>query len=697
MFPYGTQYYRPPNPPDTEWEKDLSQIADAGFNIVKVWANWSWIHRDENTFDFDDLDRILDLAEKRNLKIIINTILENAPYWLAKKHPEALYETAMGKKFQLIARSNTPGGAWPGMCWDNAPVRDRAERFLRATGEHYKSHNALWGYDVWNEVFFEPFGHPGFEKEQFCYCQGSKEAFLDWLRRRYGSLEALCGSWRRRYSAWDEVYPPPYKGSYPDWLDWLRFRIERMKEQMQWRVAILRSEDGEHPLTSHGVAWSLDRMPTVLADDWEIAKEVDQWGLSTFPLWQNMDVGDHMRLLDIARSASQSSGKKFWQTELQGGPAVSGLYRSPVPDATDVAFWNWTAFMCGASGLLYWQWRPELLGPESPGFGLCKPDGSPTERTEAASWFALFMNQHPELEESEAVKGDVAILVLPESQLFNYVMEFDSSAYAGDVAGTYRALWEANIQPDFVKIERIDEYPLVYIPFPLLIEKAHCESIRKYVEAGGTVISHACPAHFDDNGYCSFRIPGQGLDEVFGLLEEDVEYVPSLIRAGRKAPEIIWNGSAFGCEVYQEKLTPAKGEVIARFSDGAAAVVDSVYGRGKTRLVGTFPGLAYSTNKAKAAAELIQSGVEYAGVEPALRVSNADVKARLHISQGTVFLWTLNTSDKERTAEITLATRFDEIKSATDLKTGSSIPVGGRIIKVVLGPRMGSVAKLTTV
>jgi beta-galactosidase GanA len=694
VFPYGTQYYRAPNPPESEWEGDFERIAASGFNIVKIWANWSWMHKSEDKFDFSDFDHLFELAGKNKLKIIINTILENAPYWLAERHPEALYETAAGRKFQLVARSNTPGGAWPGLCWDNAPVRERAERFLKAIGARYRDHGALWGYDVWNEVFFEPHGHPGFEGEHFCYCHASRQEFLQWLQDRYGTIEELCKAWRRPYTSWSEVYPPPYQGSYPDWLDWLRFRIRRMEEQMAWRVATLCSVDSIHPLTSHGVAWSLQWMSTVLADDWDIAKQVDQWGVSTFPAWHNMHASDHMRHLDIARSASHNAGKKFWQTELQGGPAVAGLFRSVVPDATDIAFWNWTAFMSGASGLMYWQWRPELLGPEAPGFGLCGIDGSPTDRTEAAKWFSQFMNSHEEFAESQAVIGDVAIVVLPESQLFNYVMEFDASAYAGEVMGLYRALWEANIQVDFIKTDKIGQYPVVYLPFPLLIEQEHAEALREYVENGGTLISHACPAHFDDNGYCSFRIPGQGLDAVFGAVEDGVEYIPSLSAAGREIPQVRWQGSAFRCEVYQEKLASIGGAISAKFSDGSAAVIDNNYGRGKARLIGTFPGLCYWTNREKAAAELIRDGLAYASVEPAVRVSSPHITARLNTIPNGLLLWTLNTANEETSADVTLSSRFGTITSATDLKNGNSIPMNGLTIRVLLGPRAGSVAKL---
>lgn len=694
MFPYGTQYFREPNPPESEWEKDFDRIKAADFTMVKIWAMWSWVHIAEDDFDFKNLDRMMELADSRGLKIVINTILENSPYWLAHQHPETLYETSTGRKFQLIARSNTPGGAWPGLCWDNDVVRHHAQSFLLEVGKRYKDHPALWGYDVWNEVFFEPYGQPGFENEQFCFCHSSKAEFTKWLQDRYGDLDGLCRAWRRRYTAWEQVYPPPYKTTYPDWLDWLRFRLDRMKQQMQWRVSTLRSVDSVHPLSSHGVGWSLSEMPTFLSNDLEVAKEVDQWGVSAFPAWQHLGADGHMRLLDITRSASQSAGIPFWHNEVQGGPAAAGLFRSVTPKAEDISFWNWTAFMCGADGLMYWQWRPELLGPESPGFGLCRTVGAPTDRTEAASWFSRFMNEHSELSEAQATKGDCAILCLPESQLFNFVSEFNADDYGNDAKGIYKALWDDNIVADFVTIDRINDYKLVYLPFPLLIQADNAEMLRKYVEDGGTLISHACPAHYDDNCFCSQTIPGLGLDEVFGALEDETEYVPSLKDAGRPVPQVQWHKGSFLCSIYQQKLIPSGGKVTATFDDGSPAVIDNVYGKGRTRLVGTFPGISCWSEKQSAAADFVRDGLRYAGVEQLVQVSDPSVKARLRISSDQTFLWVLNSGDVDKNVEIRVSPAIGEFVSATDVLHGTRTGAQRKTFEINMAARQGTVFEL---
>lgn len=694
FFPYGAQYYRTPNPPESEWDKDFAEMARQGFTIAKIWAMWSYIHTDEDSFDFTHFDHLFKIADKHGIKLMINTILENAPYWLAAKYPDARYTASDGQKFSPIARANTPGGGWPGLCWDNKEVVKRAEKFLKAVGARYADSDILWGYDVWNEVFCEPKWYPGFENRFFCYCPGSISKFVEWLKAKYGSLDALCDAWYRRYTDWIQVYPPPYVGGYPDWIDWMKFRMENNRDQMRWRVETLRSVDPNHPLTSHGIGNTLNGMPTHLLDDFEIAQEVDIWGLTNFPSCDCPRASDHTVRLDLVRSACAAVGKRFWQTELQGGQQGDGIRRGLIPRAIDTSFWNWCAFSCGAKGLLYWQWRPEMLGPESPGYGLCRLDGSPTDRTDAASSWARFMQAHPELSDAMPTQGDVAILVLPESQLFDFAGEGSTASYAGDMYGTYRALWEANVMVDFIKIDRIEQYPLVFLPFPLMIEAKNSVALKNYVAGGGTLISHACPGHFKDHGYTSVTVPGMGLDELFGAVEDETEYLHSLEAAGRELPSIVRKAASIPCSIYQERLTVTTGREIARFSDGSIAIVDSDFGKGRGRLIGTFPGLTYWRTSDPEAASLIRDSLVYAGIQQMIEVSEPEIHARIQSGPSGTFLWVVNTHWAEKDVEVRVDGSIGTISGVEELTDGLLRRRLANSLIFSLPPRDGAIVRL---
>ena len=85
--------------PEERWETDLRMMHEAGFNVVRV-AEFSWVlfEPSEGEFEFDWLDRWLELAEKYDIKVIVGTPTAIMPAWLAKKYPEALSQKADGTR-----------------------------------------------------------------------------------------------------------------------------------------------------------------------------------------------------------------------------------------------------------------------------------------------------------------------------------------------------------------------------------------------------------------------------------------------------------------------------------------------------------------------------------------------------------------------------------------------------------------------
>jgi beta-galactosidase len=350
MFVYGTQYYRAPNPGPAEWARDLEQIRTLGFNTIKYWITWSWVHRPDDGLDLSETDRLMDLAEQHGLKVVLNIILENAPYWLDSWFPEARYRAHDGTVVRLNAAINTPGGGWPGLCLDNPSVRERAAVVLKGVAERYRRHPALMGYDVWNEPHLEPTWY--YPDKLFCYCDASVTRFREWLERRFQDLDTLNRVWARRYSTWDEVYPPTAFEMYPDMLDWKRFWLENLAAWLKWKVELVQSRDDRHPVMTH-VASSgyLGTLPVNVWDEWLLSGSVAVFGTSSFPKWlMNNDPAIHSFHLEIVRDAAQ--GKPFWQTELQGGHGRDiGHSRTLHPTPEEIRMWNWNVLTSGAKGL----------------------------------------------------------------------------------------------------------------------------------------------------------------------------------------------------------------------------------------------------------------------------------------------------------------------------------------------------------
>lgn len=694
MFYFGAQYYRPPNPKPEDWERDLENMNELGFNILKIWAMWTHIHIAEDRYDFSDFDRLMDLSAKKNLKVVISVILENAPYWLAVKHPESRYEAHDGLKIDLIARPNTPGGGWPGMCFDNECIRKPAEDFMRTMAERYRNHPALYGYDIWDEAFFEVNDY--FGNRRFCYCEGTARRFRNWLKEKYQSVENLSREWCRRYTAWEEVFPPRFFGGYPDWIDWLKFRLETHHALMRWRADCMAVENRRYVILSHGVAGILGMLPTYYNDDWKNAETVEQWGLSTFPDWTpRKDLCDHMILNDITRCSAK--GKTVWQNELQGGRVTAcgkgeephGLQWDTVPGTKDYLFWNWTSLMCGCKGVMYWQWRNEVLGPESPGFGLTGFSGDVNERTEAAASFARFVLSHQELEQAVPLTGDLAIAVFNESQFFNYAAEGGTEYYTDSLRGFYRALWEDNFQVDFASPDDFEKYPCIYVPFPLMLEKASACRMTEFVNSGGIVISEGCPAHFLEHGYCSSVLPGQGLHNLFGVTSDRVDSF--------KNSFFVWNKQKIPAGIHQQKIKIVSAKKLAGYPDSSPAVTVNNYGKGKAVVIGTYPGMTYCRTGDKRISDFLKGLIRLLGISPLVSSNDSNVKARFHRGNAGDYLYVLNCGRQQKKTMLEISKKAGFYRKMAEINLSgeplSSLQAKNRV-DVKVGSRSGTILKL---
>jgi beta-galactosidase GanA len=586
----GAQYYRPPNPPRDDWNRDLRRMRELGFTTVKLWACWSWMHRADGSIDFGELDELMDLAQGAGLRVVVNTILENAPYWLEREAPKARYVDAQGRAVELGAAINTPGGGWPGLCFDDDTVRAAADRFLRGLVERYRGHPALAVWDVWNEPHLEPASY--YPERMYCYCDASLRRFADWLERRYGDIDALNRAWARRYSDWTEVAPPRRHETFPDLLDWREFWFGNLGAWLAWRAAIVREHDGAHPVMTHvALSGHAGQLASHTIDEWALAGAVDVFGTSSFPTWlMEDDLAEHALHLETARDAA--AGKPYWQAELQGGRGRREGRRSTAqPRPEDVELWMWNAIAAGAEGIVFWQWRPELLGPESPGYGLCTPAGELTPRASAAGAVARLVHALPALGGARPVSPAVGILLSRRTALTCFASERDIELYAAAVRGAHRLFFDADVPTRFLHEQDVerrgvpDHVTALYWPLPNVASPELAARVTAFARRGGTLVAEAGLGQYDPLGRFQPVLPGAGLDALVGgrVVESDV--VGRTTLAGASGPIIgDWQ---------LERLEPTTAEVLATGPDGAPAALRNRVGAGTAVLIGTHPSLAY--------------------------------------------------------------------------------------------------------
>jgi beta-galactosidase len=687
VYPFGAVYFRKSNPPEQDWERDHSTAAQMGVNIFRHWFMWASIENSPGKYDWRDYDRMVALEAQNKIKVVIAEIVNGAPEWMWDKYPHARVIDSGGHEAYPAVSGSSATGSAP-LCLDNEDVKGEAEKFLTALVERYRGSPATLGYDVWNEGAV-----------QECFCPATQAKFREWLKAKYGTIEALGRAWHR-YSLndWQSVHPP-HGGGYADSLDWLAFRRDDAMRLMRWRTDLIRRLDPKSKITAHGTA-------TLTEIDWRMAADVDVYGYTWVASRHGNDPWMQFQAVDLVRGAAR--GKPFWHAEATGGPLwlQPQVVNRPLEDGRssdekDVRVWSMIDMSAGATGILFTRWRPLLDGPLFGAFGPMGMDGSVTPRAEMASKLARWTNAHGEIWKSKPVKGDVGIVFVQEADDFNSVQSsaaagrggnggaaMAAGAYVQSMQGAYQAFFDSGIQADFVSIDDIGQYPVIYLPYPEMLSKSTVDKLRDYVARGGKLISEGCPGYFGDGGTVGAVQPNLGLDQLFGAREIYVQFTPDLL----DKLTLTVRDKQIGGGYFLQEYKLAGGQAAGHYANGHIAAVEHASGNGKTLLIGTFPAGSYYRNHSPETREFFAGLLAWAGVQPRLQSSDPQVKVRLHQGAGGTYVWAVNPTQTPRTVRISLPSTFQR---AEELWQESDQPaVTGNTLTTTVEDRNAAVIRL---
>ncbi|MGE5679531.1 MAG: beta-galactosidase, partial [Bacillota bacterium] len=489
-IPFGSQYYRAPSPLRDEWESDLKNMSDLGFNTVKFWVQWRWNNPAEGKFYFDDIDQLMDIAEKYKLRVMLNTIFDVAPAWIYQKYPDASMVTLIGRQIGPQTQPHRQIGGL-GYCFNHDGVIGHFFNFLTETIKRYKDHPAL---EIWNvgsepeltssmaEIRLYADNH---EKmgDMLCYCDNCKRKFKVWLNYKYKSIEKLNESWNRNYQSFDEIEIPKTRNTFNDIIDWRMFFVHILGENVKKRFEVAQKEDkGKHPLMCHHVFIQGFPITSTANDPWNVGKYGDLHGFTQM---------DDAMMIDVLRSCAK--GKPVISAEML---MLMG-YTLDIPrfiDENDIKRLIFRGVAGNLKGFIFWQYRPEILGREAPTWGLTTLDGKETPWLKAFSNIGRVLQKNAEfLWNAEPVKAEAALLYNPENQIFAWASTGNEKNATNSLLGVHKALYEHNINVDFIhpdeiKIEILKNYKVLYIPFPYVLDETICSKIKQWVNDGGVLI-----------------------------------------------------------------------------------------------------------------------------------------------------------------------------------------------------------------
>ncbi|SDY47610.1 beta-galactosidase [Herbiconiux ginsengi] len=630
----GVQYYRPPSPDPSLWEQDIADIARAGFGTVQLWLIWGWVETTPGEFEWGDYDRLLDLAHANGLTVVISTIAEMQPAWLLRRYPDAAMVDHLGRVTPSTTRVEAQSGVTPGGSIDDPRVLGHMRDFLDAAARHFAGHPALVAWDCWNENRWAMEGDGYLD-----YSPASIRAFHSWLRERYGDLEGVARAWRGRFATWEDVQPGRKPGlPYTDLVAFQRFLTERAAAHLRFRRDTIRAADPAHPISAHcgepsvNSAGSLFEQPLSRGNDFALAAELDGYGCSSFPNLEGMSMLDLGLRIEATRSAAGE--RPFWLAELQGGGGRLGHHVLPAVRADEQQRWLWNGMGRGAKGTIVWQWRDEVLGRESGGFGFSGDDGHAPARAEAMARTASLIAANEDfLDAYRPEAAQVGVLFLPDTYYLEWAQDGnDGRQVRESMLGWMRAFEELQLpyevlDPDH--LDRLDDLKLLVLPWPLSVPPAALAAVATWVERGGLLLTEADLAAFDEEAF--YHPPGERTTSALGLRSLGRRELPASATLSLELDGVPF---VLPAASWLEQYDETDARVLAR-DTGRPVALERSMGAGAVVSVGSFLGLAHSRASSAEVLRFTEHLVERAGVAVSARVPGTD---------GTAVQWRRGTS-----------------------------------------------------
>jgi beta-galactosidase len=574
------------------WKEDLLKIKGLGFNTVRTWVEWNVGEPREGEYHLDNLDLLLKLADEVGLKVIVQLYVDSAPEWVGKKYPEGRYAAQDGQPIQSQAS--------PGYCIDHRGVRKAMLAFYAEVARHADKSPAFFGYDLWSEPAALNWARVGYKSEpMFCYCPSSMERFREWLKEKYGAIANLNEAWHRTFSDWNEVEPPRFGTilTYTDFMDWRIYYGYKLAEDLKMRNDAVKAIDPNHVTTSHAPNPSpLVRTladPYDPSDDFLMKDSVDFFGTSMYPkltsVDRNWDLNRRVLAMDLTNAIT--GGRGFYVGELQSGYGVHGTIIGSEVTPSDLEMWAWGMVARGARAINHYAFYPMNAGYESGGYGMINLDGTLTERSRRAGETARRIAANSDmLLQSHAEPAEAAVVFSPLAPLLGGYDAYGSrTAIHQAVAGYHRMFFERNLSLDVLSSreltrEKLANYKLIIVPYPLMLTAAEAQTLRDYVANGGNLFVEARPGWVDERGHAEPIIPGFGWHEMLGVREKTL--VPG------KEFTVRWGDATFPTMSMLEQFEILNPSVkpVGFAQDGTPVAFESSYKKGRVIILGSFAG-----------------------------------------------------------------------------------------------------------
>jgi len=564
---YGAAYY-PEDWPLEQIDDDIALMKEAGMNVMRIGEfAWSRMEPQEGQYDFGWLHLAVEKLTAAGIGVVMGTPTCTPPAWLYERYPESIVVDHKGVRCQHGGRVH----ACP-----NSPIyRGHVDRIVTKMAEEFGRHPGIIGWQIDNEL------HP--YRERGCCCPACHRAFHDWLRARFGTVEALNAAWgtdlwSQTYQSFSQIpFPRVDTWHHPSLITaWADFQSDSIVDFAAYQAQII------HRLTDHPVG--TDMMPFATLNYYDMHQSLDMAQINHYRDESNLwEIGFWM---DMMRTLKD---RPFWNTETAtawfGAGAAGGLKPPGFCRAN-----SWLSFALGGEATLYWLWRTHWSGQELMFSGVVSSCGRPLHIYNEVKEIAAGLRASGEfLRGTKPVSSGLAMHFSGRANnMFLGQPMVQGLNYEKKIYESYHPLIQAQLRPDVIDPAKpLDAYRVVFTPYlPALDEGGLRERLQAWIAAGGTWVAGPLTDVRTVDGAKYTRAPYGSLEEWAGI------YGKYQIPGDPHQFGLQWaDGRTGKCSTWFDGFELRGAEALATYTEGPcaglAAVTRIKMGKGQIIVLGT--------------------------------------------------------------------------------------------------------------
>ena len=475
-------------------KEDIKLMKEAHVNCVSVGIfSWMALEPEDGVYRMEWLQTVIDNLYENGINTILATPSGAIPPWMAKKYPEVLQTEESGLKRFYGDRHN--------FCASSPIMRRKIKEIDSRLAKQFGNHPGVIMWHISNEV-------GGNGRDAQCHCELCQEAFREWLKKKYKTIDQLnkawwTSFWSHMYSDWSEIHSPTPLGEnvlHGLKLDWRRFVNDQTLDFIKEEIKTVRLYS-DRPVTTNMMAFYRP------FNYMKWAKEFDIISWDNYPDW-------HSQADELEIAAEISAQHSYFRT-MKGKPYLmmestpSVVNWRPIntlkrPGMNDLA--SLQAIAHGSNSVQYFQWRQSRGSCEKfHGAVVGHLNGKNTRVFGEVAELGNRLEQISERIVDSCNQAKVAIVFDAENR---WAIE-DAWAvkhpldYYGLFLQYYRPLWEKGIDTDVIDMESdLTKYSIVIAPYNYMYRGGYEKRVQKYVENGGIYLTTCWSGIVDENDLC---------------------------------------------------------------------------------------------------------------------------------------------------------------------------------------------------